>query len=145
MKSVVRSRTWQVLDSGQKLGRGRNKPRRALRAPTHAPARPVPPVGHPAHNEVGLFDHHQGSTNRRREPSHEQARPPSRNAIEKKPSKSNSGRRKPDVYNARPRSPCGPRRRRETILIWKGCNGDPRNPCIKQGLRGRPMPLIGPN
>ena len=87
MKSVVQSRTWQVLDSGRKLERVRNKPRLALRAHTLAPARPAPSVGHPAHNKAGLFDYRHGSTNGRREPSHEQAKLLSRNAIEKRPNR----------------------------------------------------------
>lgn len=137
MKSVVRSRTWRVLDLERKLERGRNKRKLALHGPMRAPARPVPPVGRPAHNEAGLFDHRLGNTNRRREPSHEQARPPSQNAIEKKPSKSNSGRKRLVVCSARPRNRCDLRPRREMIPTWKDCNGGPRNPCSKQGFLRR--------
>ena len=58
--------------------------------PNHKKKRTVPLaplVDRPDHNQAGLFDHRSGKTNRRREPSHEQAKPPSRNAIEKKRSK----------------------------------------------------------
>ena len=62
----------------------RSKPRHDLPARTLVPVRPAPRVDRPDHKNTGLFDHRSGKTNRRRQPSHEQAKPPSRNAIEKK-------------------------------------------------------------
>ena len=59
----------------------------ALRVRMPVPVPLAPLVDRPDHNQAGLFDHRSGKTNRRREPSHEQAKPPSRNAIEKKRSK----------------------------------------------------------
>jgi hypothetical protein len=55
------------------------------------------------------------------------------NAIEKRPSKSNNGRKKPVVCNARLISRPVPRLLMEKILTWKGYNGVPKNPCIDRG------------
>ena len=55
------------------------------------------------------------------------------NVIEKRPSKSNNGRKKPVVCNARLINRAALLPLREKILIWKGYNGGPRNPCTNRG------------
>ena len=131
-----------VLDSARARARSGNR-RHVRRALVREPRLAARLVGHLIVIRQSQFAVSSGKVNRRRTPSHEQARPPSRNAIEKKPNRPKQRERRGSPCQRKTEKPERPATSTGEDPDLEGLQWGPQEPLINSGSWANSMTLGG--